>query len=63
MPRAVFPPILTLISDLTPGGAAAEGMLRAISGQWPTATGLAVLLAWSIMGFVVAGRTFRLEAP
>jgi ABC-2 type transport system permease protein len=63
VPRAVFPPILTLISDLTPGGAAAEGMLRAISGQWPTATGLAVLLAWSIMGFVVAGRTFRLEAP
>ncbi|MCA0296555.1 MAG: ABC transporter permease [Actinobacteria bacterium] len=63
VPRALFPPALKAVSDLTPGGAAAEGMLRAITGQWPTATGLTVLLVWSVVGFGVALRTFRLEAP
>lgn len=63
VPRAIFPPALQLVSDLTPGGAAADGMLRAIAGDWPTATSLIVMTVWAVVGFVVAARTFRLEAP
>ncbi|MCC2593782.1 ABC transporter permease [Tessaracoccus sp. OS52] len=63
VPRAVFPPVLTVISDLTPGGAAAGGMLNAMAGQWPDASAVVVMLAWAIVGFAVAARTFRLEAP
>lgn len=63
VPRAVFPPFLQVVSDLTPGGAAAHGMLRAISGHWPSVTDVLVLLTWAIVGFWVAARTFRYEAP
>lgn len=63
VPRAVFPPVLTVVSDLTPGGAAAAGMLHAMAGHWPDLSGVLVLLVWAAVGFVVAARTFRLEAP
>lgn len=63
VPRAVFPPLLQVVSDATPGGAAAAGMLRAMSGDWPTTTNVLVLLTWSVVGFAVAARTFRLEVP
>ncbi len=63
VPRALFPPVLVVISDLTPGGAAAGSMLRAIAGQAPDLFAVAVLVAWSVVGFAVAARTFRWEAP
>lgn len=63
IPRALFPPVLATISDLTPGGAAAKGMLRAMAGDWPDAVSLVVLALWSVVGFAVAARTFRFEAP
>ena len=50
-------------ADLTPGGAAADGMLRAMAGHWPTASALAVLVCWTAIGLAVAARTFRFEAP
>lgn len=63
VPRAIFPPVLQVISDLTPGGAAAGGMLRAMSGDWPSPLSLVVMVGWAVVGFVVAARTFRFEAP
>lgn len=63
IPRAIFPPALQIASDLTPGGAAAGGMLRAMAGEWPQPMGVAVLVGWALVGFVVAARTFRFEAP
>lgn len=63
VPRALFPPVLMVISDLTPGGAAAGSMLRAMAGQAPDPLAVGVLLAWSVVGFAVAARTFRWEAP
>lgn len=63
VPRSLFPPVLTAIADLTPGGAAADGMLRAMAGHWPTASALAVLVCWTAIGLAVAARTFRFEAP
>lgn len=63
IPRAIFPPALQLVSDLTPGGAAAGGMLRAMTGEWPRPAELAVLVGWAVIGFAVAARTFRFEAP
>lgn len=62
IPRAIFPPALQIASDLTPGGAAASGMLQAMAGEWPQPMGLAVLGGWALVGFMVAARTFRLEA-
>lgn len=62
LPRALFPPLLQSVSDLTPGGAAAHGMLSSIGGDWPSLTDVLVLLAWSVGGFWVAARTFRYEA-
>lgn len=63
VPRAVFPPVLQVISDLTPGGAAAGGMLTAMDGGWPPPLAVAVMVAWAVVGFVIAGRKFKLEAP
>lgn len=63
IPRAIFPPALQIASDLTPGGAAAGGMLQAMAGEWPQPTGVAVLVGWAVIGFGVAARTFRFEAP
>ena len=63
VPRAIFPPVLAAISDLTPGGAAAGGMLSAMGGEWPSPGAFAVMLGWAAVGFAVAARTFRLEAP
>lgn len=62
IPKAVLPPMVASIADLTPGGAAAEGMLRSLSGGWPELSGVAVLLVWTVVGFGVAARTFRFEA-
>lgn len=63
VPRAVFPPVLQSISDLTPGGAAAGGMLDAMNGRWPQPFAVVVMLVWALIGFGIAARTFRLEAP
>ncbi|MBO1031760.1 ABC transporter permease [Tessaracoccus sp. SD287] len=62
VPKALLPPVVASIVDLTPGGAAAEGMLRALSGDWPELSGIVVLLVWTAVGFGVAARTFRFEA-
>lgn len=63
VPRSLFPPVLMTISDLTPGGAAAGSMLRAMAGQGPEVLAIVVMVGWSVVGFAVAARTFRLEAP
>ncbi len=63
VPRSLFPPVLSTVADLTPGGAAAGGMLGAVTGQWPGLGTVVVLVVWTVVGFFVAARTFRLGAP
>jgi ABC-2 type transport system permease protein len=60
-PRAQFPDWLLAIADLTPGGAAARGMLDATYGASVGWQPIAVLVGWTLLGVAVAVRTFRWE--
>jgi len=60
-PRAQFPDWLLVIADLTPGGAAARGMLDATLGAAVGWQPIAVLVGWTLLGVAVAVRTFRWE--
>lgn len=60
-PRAQFPAWLSTVTDALPGGAAARLMTDALVGaptSWPA---VAVCVAWSVLGTVVALRTFTWE--
>lgn len=61
-PKAAMPASLATVLDLTPGGAAAEGMLASLAGDWPSARSTAVLAVWTAVGFGIAARTFRYES-
>lgn len=60
-PRAGFPDWLRTIADLTPGGATAEIMLRATTGEALTWQPFAVLGVWTIVASVLAIKLFRWE--
>lgn len=60
-PRAQFPDWLTVITDLTPGGAAADVMLEATHGLASSWGPLAVLAAWVVGGVAIAILTFKWE--
>lgn len=63
VPRPLFPPVMQVIMDATPGGAAAGAMLGASAGSWPTLLQVGVLIGWAVLGFAVAARTFRFGSP
>lgn len=63
LPRPLFPPVLGVIMDATPGGAAAGAMLGSLEGRLPSVAQVVVLLGWALVGFAIASRTFRFEAP
>jgi len=58
-PRALFPGWLATISDWTPGGAAASVLGGAAAGQTIGAQPLLALGLWTLVGFVIATRSFR----
>lgn len=63
-PRALFPEWLTTLTNLMPGGAAAQLMGDAMTGAGSATelgTGVLVCLVWAVVGVVVALRTFRWE--
>lgn len=61
LPRQLFPDWLVTLTDLVPGGAAAQAMLDATVGAQPSWQPFVVLAAWTVAGALVAVRTFRWE--
>ncbi len=61
LPRQLFPDWLVTLTDLVPGGAAAQAMLDATVGVQPSWQPFVVLAAWTVAGALVAVRTFRWE--
>ena len=61
LPRALFPDWLVTLTDLTPGGAAAQAMLDATQGTSVGWAPYAVLAAWTMVAGFAAARTFRWE--
>ncbi|SDB79769.1 ABC-2 type transport system permease protein [Raineyella antarctica] len=61
VPRAVFPGWLATVADWTPGGAVASLLTSAATGAAIGWQPLVCLVAWTVIGFTVAIRTFRWE--
>ncbi|HHV22639.1 MAG TPA: ABC transporter permease [Propionibacterium sp.] len=60
-PRAQFPDWLLTVSDILPGGAATSLMTDAMVGAPISWQAVAVCLAWTVLGALIAVRTFRWE--
>lgn len=58
-PQATMPAALRSISGDTPLGASVAALQHTMSGQWPSATGLAVLAGYTVLFGAVAWRFFR----
>jgi len=61
IPRSMMPAGLLRISDDTPLGASVAALQDTMSGQWPSASGLAILAAYAVAFGAVAWRFFRWE--
>jgi ABC-2 type transport system permease protein len=61
MPQATMPATLRGISDHTPLGAAVAALHDSMAGQWPAASGLAVLAGCAAVFGLLAWRLFRWE--
>jgi ABC-2 type transport system permease protein len=61
MPQATMPAGLRRIGDDTPLGAAVTALQHSMSGQWPPASGLAVLAGYTVAFGLLAWRFFRWE--
>ncbi|MDO5535024.1 MAG: ABC transporter permease [Propionibacteriaceae bacterium] len=61
LPRQFFPDWLVTLTNLIPGGAAATAMTDATLGVQPSWQPFVVLVAWTVLGALVAVRTFRWE--
>jgi ABC-2 type transport system permease protein len=61
MPQAVMPPALRSVGDHTPLGAAVAAFQDSMTGQWPAASGLAVLAGYAVVFGLLAWRLFRWE--
>jgi ABC-2 type transport system permease protein len=60
-PQALMPAALRRIGDYTPLGAAVTALQHSMAGQWPPASSLAVLAAYSVALALLAWRLFRWE--
>jgi ABC-2 type transport system permease protein len=61
VPLATMPAPLRRVSDDTPLGAAVSALQHSMAGQWPPASGLAILAGYSVVFGVLAWRLFRWE--
>ena len=61
MPQATMPARLRRIGDGTPLGAAVSALQHSMAGQWPSATGLAILAGYTAAFGLLAWRLFRWE--
>ena len=61
VPLATMPAPLRRVSDDTPLGAAVSALQHSMTGQWPPASGLAILAGYSVVFGVLAWRLFRWE--
>jgi ABC-2 type transport system permease protein len=60
-PQAAMPGTLRRVSGDTPLGAAVAALQHSMSGQWPSASGLAILAGYAAACGVLAWRFFRWE--
>ena len=60
-PQATMPAALRRVGDDTPLGAAVSALQRSMSGQWPSASGLAILAGYTVVFGLLAWRLFRWE--
>jgi ABC-2 type transport system permease protein len=60
-PRATMSPGLLRVGDYTPLGAAVSALQDSMAGQWPSASGLAVLAGYTVALGLLAWRLFRWE--
>jgi ABC-2 type transport system permease protein len=60
-PRATMSPGLLRVGDYTPLGAAVSALQDTMTGQWPSASGLAVLAGYTVAFGLLAWRLFRWE--
>jgi ABC-2 type transport system permease protein len=60
-PQATMPAALRHAGDDTPLGAAVSALQHSMSGQWPTASGLAILAGYTVVFGLLAWRLFRWE--
>jgi ABC-2 type transport system permease protein len=61
MPQAMMPAALRRVGDDTPLGAAVSALQHSMSGQWPSASGLAILAGYTVVFGLLAWRLFRWE--
>jgi ABC-2 type transport system permease protein len=61
IPQAQMPAGLRRVGDDTPLGAAVAALQHSMSGQWPSASGLAILVGYTVVFGVLAWRLFRWE--
>jgi ABC-2 type transport system permease protein len=61
IPQAQMPAGLRRVGDDTPLGAAVAALQHSMSGQWPSASGLAILAGYTVVFGVLAWRLFRWE--
>ena len=61
IPLATMPAGLRRVSEDTPLGAAVAALQHSMSGQWPSATGLALLAGYAVVFGAAAWRFFRWE--
>jgi ABC-2 type transport system permease protein len=60
-PQATMPAALRRVGDDTPLGAAVSALQHSMSGQWPSAAGLAILAGYAVVFGLLAWRLFRWE--
>ena len=60
-PQATMPAALRRIGDDTPLGAAVSALQHSMAGQWPSASGLAILAGYTVAFGLLAWRLFRWE--
>jgi ABC-2 type transport system permease protein len=60
-PQATMPAALRRAGDDTPLGAAVSALQHSMAGQWPSASGLAILAGYSVAFGLLAWRLFRWE--
>jgi len=61
IPRSLMPAGLLRISDYTPLGASVAALQHTMTGQWPSASGLAILAGYAVVFGAVSWRFFRWE--
>ena len=60
-PQATMPAALRRAGDDTPLGAAVSALQHSMAGQWPSASGLAILAGYTVAFGLLAWRLFRWE--